>query len=336
MQRLKFLSFLLATSLILSPLTGATFVGTSQARTRFSAASGEQALSDPLVFIRAADDLFGKSNLPRCETNREIAAVFLPGLPKYTGSGATSIHRAIVDANGLFKDGEYADGLRLTEELLADLERAEKEQAIEPLMDKWNERYPSELEVDLLLSDLPKFIGYAQGLQKAFQIRLGPGPSITNEQDAALRSRLTAPFDLFMDELDIQKQIVSKMTYEFRIEIPDVAVIRQATGGQASVLIRLRGVYPDVDHILEELIRQCPLLEELSFIWDLSIDKTPVDSGVQTVISGQRLEIVHSKVNAIWWILRTAFSVLLIVLGADNIRIPALNSSHHYSIEAAA
>ena len=244
-------------------------------------------------------------------------------LPKYTGAGATSIHGAIVDANTLLKDGRGKEAIELLTDLIGDLETAYKSQDIQPLMEKWNDRYPSSLEVDLLIQDIPRFIGYAKELLEA--LRRYPNESrsiveIANDPDSPVFKEIEkahethrgspAPIEWFKEQMLIQKQMEGT-THDFSIRVPDHPVIRLATGGQETISIHLKGEYPDVDHILTELLKQCPQLEELSFMWDIRIDGNSPKNGTETVLPGQSIEIAPSRIRSIWPILKIISTIII-------------------------
>src|SRR5260370_3910647 len=81
-------------------------------------------------------------------------------LPRYTGAGETSIHKAIQHVERLFQEGNLKEAFSLMAKLLDDLWTARETKRIDPLMDNGNARYPSELPVDIHLTDIPQFFSY--------------------------------------------------------------------------------------------------------------------------------------------------------------------------------
>lgn len=77
-----------------------------------------------------------------------------PKLPDYTGAGDTSIHAAVMTAGNMIDKKDYLKAAKLLTELNRDLEVAERSENIESLMEKWNKRYPSTLEVDFRMGDI--------------------------------------------------------------------------------------------------------------------------------------------------------------------------------------
>ncbi len=95
-------------------------------------------------------------------------------LADYNGSGNSAIHKALIhfkQATRSFASDEFMPGFMALGELLKDLREAERTQSIEALMNKWEPKFPSSF-VDLLLSDLPAAISFAEELLKEAQTRL--------------------------------------------------------------------------------------------------------------------------------------------------------------------
>ncbi|MBI4972744.1 MAG: endolytic transglycosylase MltG, partial [Candidatus Omnitrophica bacterium] len=86
-------------------------------------------------------------------------------LPPYTGAGDTSIHAALDDAKAKIEQGDLAGAEKLLNELRTDLITAQQSGSIEALMDnKWNQRYPSDLPVDLLFDGIPAALSQIDSL----------------------------------------------------------------------------------------------------------------------------------------------------------------------------
>lgn len=97
------------------------------------------------------------------------------GLPNYTGAGDTSIHFALDVANNMIMDREFTRAQKLLQELITDLTIVQQTQNIEPLMDKWDARYPPG-GVDLLFVDAPLAISAAQELLGQIRLPVGNSP----------------------------------------------------------------------------------------------------------------------------------------------------------------
>lgn len=85
-------------------------------------------------------------------------------LPPYTGAGDTSIHAALALARDSVGTEHMVFTKEMLGELLVDLQRAQDSQNIEPLMEKWNERFPSQGAPDLLIHDITTAIAEAEDI----------------------------------------------------------------------------------------------------------------------------------------------------------------------------
>lgn len=103
---------------------------------------------------------------------KEETFTYLPkeeGLGPYTGAGDTAIHKALDDIKQWIKDSKFNLAKNLLNELIRDLRAIKKTpeggtDTYETIMTSWNERYPSELPVDLLRTDVPVALEEAEKL----------------------------------------------------------------------------------------------------------------------------------------------------------------------------
>ena len=97
---------------------------------------------------------------------KNIAEIFSAPqpLPAYVGSGDTAIHKALYQAEAAVKKGDGASAARELEALIKDLEAAQRDRNIVPLMDEWNRRMSTDMPVDLLFDDIPAALRQAEDL----------------------------------------------------------------------------------------------------------------------------------------------------------------------------
>lgn len=258
-------------------------------------------------------------------------------------TNATSIHMAIVEANRLFKHGQIYPAIILLEELITDLEKAGRD--FDLLKDKWNQRYPTDLQVALTDENASTLTAYARLLLESLRSNPNSKPVIKSPEDPKLdpiewsileglqQNRETEraaksserpgppPLDCLMEQFEAQR-LARTMSHEFKVQVANDPLLRRATHGQLEITIHLKGEYPDVDHVLEEIVKQYPGLEALSFMWNLRIDGKSVDRIIDTVLPGQHIKIVRSKKNPIWPLLVAAFSMLIFVMPLPQLLWP--------------
>jgi len=227
-------------------------------------------------------------------------------LPRYAGAGETAIHKAIRDAERLILAGDDVTALSLLVELMASLHQALETRRIEPLMDKWNMRYPSDLPVEVIeLADLRAFLSAAREVWHqnrkddaldATHTRSGDLSEAEDEtfverlhrrmaQDLEARtmeSGYASPMDLLSDYID-----AADVEASFTVHIPEAleAVLKR---GSPLPLV-FKGL-PSVTRIVHELETQYPSFVERE--WHLRIDGEVIRSTVQTVLPSQKLELV--------------------------------------------
>lgn len=210
------------------------------------------------------------------------------GLPRYAGAGNTSVHKAILEAERLIIEGKRLEGFSLLIELRRDLTTALATGAIEPLMDMWNRRYPSDNPVDLLLSDIEAFLRYVTTLL----LRAGPPAepdafsqswreAIARDLQAALRE---SGYGSVEDMLEAH-MAAGQMETVCRVKLRErwAAVFGS---GELSVSVRGR---PSVSALLAALDEQYPRLRDRS--WGLLI-YPPLASADDTVLPEHELTLI--------------------------------------------
>lgn len=79
-------------------------------------------------------------------------------LKRYTGSGDSPIHKALDDIKDKINNGKIESAIKILEELKSDLKTAQESKNVEILTDKWSKCYPSSLDVDIFITDIPKVL----------------------------------------------------------------------------------------------------------------------------------------------------------------------------------
>jgi hypothetical protein len=221
-------------------------------------------------------------------------------LPRYTGAGETSIHKAIRDAERLLSEGKIVEAFSLVVNLNYDLLQAQKTGQVEPIMDRWNARYPAKLAVDILLADIPQFLATLQDIGKsamAAAASLMPSGPKDDEILERARRRVDKALREAMEEAGYESldEMVLDMIDSENVETPFVVEVaepwREFVGGAASVEIVLKGI-PSAVKVMDELEKQHPRL--IGRRWALHFDPD-VKSAGSTLIPGQRIRLTNSE-----------------------------------------
>ncbi len=211
-------------------------------------------------------------------------------LPRYAGAGETSIHKAIQGAERLIQEGKRLEAMFLLDELRDDLIQAEEAKRIEPLMEKWNARYPCDLPVDVIgEAHLGRFVSYVDALFDSIAenaqstqfeswllnaVRLGL-------QRASTESHYASLAEMLKDYMDAEN-------VETGFDVDVAEPLQKILGGPTPLRLTVKGT-PTVSKILYELEVQHPALRGRP--WALKIEPD-VESAGETVLSGQRLRLV--------------------------------------------
>jgi hypothetical protein len=203
----------------------------------------------------------------------------MASLPRYSGAGETSIHKAIQEAERWLNEGKRPEAMALLDELHQDLVRAQEGQQVEVLMDKWNVRYPASLAVDVFQTDLSRFLRRVEALMDLVlreELAAG-GPEL---REAAKGWGYGSVEEMLRDYIDTER-----METTFTV---DVAQPLQKSLGGTRLSLTITGI-PKVTSLLFELESQYPALR--GQIWALRIEPA-VESIEDTVLPEQKLTVI--------------------------------------------
>jgi hypothetical protein len=218
-----------------------------------------------------------------------------PGLPRYAGAGETSIHKAIRQAQEWLAQGKHLESMILLEELRDDLIRARETEEIDALMNKWNARFPSDLEVDVIAAPhLDEFVNEVRTLLESI-----PEPAESLE-DARFEAWLLEAVKLGLwratekigyDSLaDMVRDYMDAGKVETILTVDVAEPLREIFGGMAEIKVAVTG-FPTVANIIFELEKQHTML--LGQPWALRIEPD-VDSSSDLVLPSQKLTLTVS------------------------------------------
>jgi hypothetical protein len=245
-----------------------------------------------------------------------------PILPRYTGAGDTSIHKAICDAERRLREGNRAEGVLLLIELRRDLTDALAIRRIESLMDKWNQRYPSDKAVDLLLADIDQLLRYINAHFAPFH-RMPEEDSFTRSlkeriavdlQEDVRESGYESLGDLLADQIASENV---ETVFQVKLRVPFDAIF-----GRPNLSLTVRG-RPNVAKLIDALPQQYPLLQERR--WGLAI-RPPLESAGDTVLPAHELELIEPTPDAeLYWgpanrsVWATALVLMFLVAGNSDV-----------------
>ncbi|MEW5759118.1 MAG: hypothetical protein AB1755_06635 [Candidatus Omnitrophota bacterium] len=128
------------------------------------------------------------------------------GLHSYTGAGNTSIHVAFNQVRAFIREGKLREAIELLEELVqylkpvvGETDETQKIEKYEVLMEYFNNRYPSTVQPDLIIDDIPELLKQAKQMLEVYQRILTERPEKINypkiNPQALVGEKLRAVFE---------------------------------------------------------------------------------------------------------------------------------------------